>query len=256
MRYLQFFSVLLLCGCSAINNEVDNSEISLFDNHQITYTGSTSIKNADAFEEILNKNANTVDTLVINSNGGDTFGGMRIGRLIHDNDLKVIVHHMCLSSCANYIVTASNEVFVEKGALLGWHGGATQATYTPFGTTEPSLFDKIKNYFSGKDKNKAMDEMLEKWRKDEAQFFKMVDVKQAITILGMMPGYKEQRDAPLFSYDKATLKRLGLKVQFEGEESQFTPDGYKIIQIFNIPSEKLDSLLKLHYKLVHEEKNS
>lgn len=256
MRYLLYLSIILLFGCSSLgDHNIGKGDINLFGINTIKYVGNTSAENADVFEKILLKNLGNIDTLIIDSRGGDVFGGMHIGRLVNEYGLKVIVKNICASSCANYIATASNDVTIEKGALLGWHGGATQPIYSPLEDKTP-LITKIMTFFSDDDKEKAMNDFIKVWQNKEIKFFEMVGVKQAVTIIGIMPGLKEKRDSELFSYDIETLKRLGLRVKFEGgEQSKFSENGDKIVQIFKLSKEKLDSLLKTHNRLTNK-KNS
>jgi len=257
MRYLLYFLIFLLCGCSSFNsNNIQESRINLFGVHSIKFEGSTSLVNANLFEKILSNNPKSIDTLIISSRGGDVFGGMHIGRLVNEYGLKVIVRKVCASSCASYIVTASSEVIIEEGAILGWHGGATQTIYSPLENTT-SLFNKIITFFVGNNEEKIINDFIDKWQNEEINFFEMAGVSQTITILGMMPGLKEQRNSMLFSYDTLTLRRLGLKAKFEGgEQSQLSKDGTKFVQIFKLSKEKLNSLLNLHNKLIKKGKNS
>ena len=250
MRYLLYFPVLLLFGCSSfVSDDTEESNINLFGSHTIKFVGNTSIENANLFEKILSKNPETIDTLIIASPGGDVFGGMHIGSLVNEYDLKVIVKNICASSCANYIVTASGDVTIEKGALLGWHGGATQPIYSPL-KFNASWLSKIIMFFNGVDEEKSMSDFFDKFQNEEAKFFEMIGVNQAVTILGMMPSLKEQRDSGLFSYDTETLNRLGLNITFEsGEQFQLSKDGTKAVQVFILSKEKLESLLKLHNRV-------
>ena len=251
MRHLIFIPMLLLWGCSS-TPEIKVSEINLIDDNIVGYIGDTSKDNAKQLESILTKHSDKIDTLNVTSTGGEVFGGMHIGRLVHKFGLKVVVKGYCMSSCANYIVTASNDVIVSKGALLGWHGGSTQPIYSTL-ETEISWLSQIQRIFSNTDDNKEVKAYLLRWQKEELKFFDTVGVNQAVTILGMMPGLKNKRDSMLFSYDKRTLQYLGLNIQFENEEqTELSPDGTKVVQVFNITNEKLDALLKLHTKNINK----
>lgn len=251
MHHLIFIPILIICGCStAPKSKI--SEINLIDDYTVEYIGDTSKSNAKQLESILTNHSNKIDTLVVTSTGGEVFGGMHIGRLVHKFGLKVVVKRYCMSSCANYIVTASNDVIVSKGALLGWHGGSTQPIYSSF-ETEISWLSQIQRLFSNADDKKEVDTYLLRWQKEELEFFETVGVNQAVTILGMMPGLKDKRDSMLFSYDKRTLQYLGLNIKFENEEqTELSPDGAKVVQVFNITIEKLDALLKLHNKKINK----
>ena len=96
-----------------------------------------------------------------------------------------------------------------------------------------------------------MDTYLLRWQERELEFFEKVGVNQAVTILGMMPGLNEERDSMLFSYDKETLQYLGLNIKFENDEQvELSPDGTKVVQVFNITHDKLKALLKHHNKKI------
>lgn len=111
--------------------------------------------------------------------------------------------------------------------------------------TEISWLSQIQRFFSNTDDTKEGNTYLLRWQKEELKFFDTVGVNQAVTILGMMPRLKNKRDSMLFSYDKRTLQYLGLNIKFENEEqTEFSPDGTKVVQVFNITNEKLDALLK------------
>jgi len=257
MRYLLYFSILFLFSCSNVDSDhVNKSNINLFDSHTIKFSGETSIDNAELFKKLLSKSSDTIDTLVIDSTGGDVFGGLQIGRLVNQHGLKVIVPNYCASSCANYIATASDNVTIEKGALLGWHGGATQPFYSTL-TINRSWFAKIQLFFSDVNEDNSMSNVIKKWQDEEEIFFDRVGVNQAVTILGMMPGLKENRKVSLFSYDMETLNRLGLNITFNGgEQTQFSKEGIKDVQIFTLSREKLNALLKHHNKLVNDNKKT
>ena len=108
----------------------------------------------------------------------------------------------------------------------------------------------MKSFFGIVDEGQSISEFFEKLQNEEIEFFETIGVNQAVTVIGMMPSLKEQRDAPLFSFDIETLRRLGLRVKFEGEQSQFSKDGSREVQIFTLSKEKLDSLLKFHNKAI------
>ena len=255
MRNLLFLALLLFFGCAG-SPQVKINEIDLIDKDTVRFIGNTSKENAKLLESILTKHAKEIDTLIVTSSGGEVFGGMHIGQLVHKFDLKVVIERYCTSSCANYLVTASNNVVVSKGAFLGWHGGSTQSMYTPF-EEKISWLSRIQRFFRHADYNEDMDTYLLRWQERELEFFEKVGVNQAVTILGMMPGLNEERDSMLFSYDKETLQYLGLNIKFENEEQvELSPDGTKVVQVFNITHDKLKALLKLHNKKIIRARSS
>lgn len=197
----------------------------------IVFIGDTSMENAELFEKTLINTNKPIEVVAITSPGGDVKGGLKIGRLIHEYGLKVYVMSKCASSCANYIATASQDVTVRKGAIFGWHGGATQ-----------NLVMSANNLgaiaFTDDDR---------KWFAKEWSFFEEIQVNQAVTVLGQMPDQIMDRDSSLFSYDIETLRRLGMNIRFEGgKQAQYAKDGTKKVQIFTFSEGELNKQLKLH----------
>jgi hypothetical protein len=68
-----------------------------------------------------------IDTLVVNSAGGEIVTGMDFGYWALERGLDVTVDGVCLSSCANYVFTAGRHKTILPGSVVGWHGSAEQA---------------------------------------------------------------------------------------------------------------------------------
>jgi hypothetical protein len=68
--------------------------------------------------------ANSHPTIVVRSVGGDVDAALTMADSIRRLGATVIASHLCLSSCANYVVGAGARRIVLKDALLGFHGGA------------------------------------------------------------------------------------------------------------------------------------
>jgi hypothetical protein len=88
----------ILCLSGTITRDLDSNVVRQIANHSIT-------------------------NVVIASGGGDVEYAINIGNLIREYDLRVIVTKACLSSCANYIFTASPHAVVLPGSVVIWHGG-------------------------------------------------------------------------------------------------------------------------------------
>lgn len=245
MHILIFF-LFLVGGCaSKADSENEQAQIEALTPEIIVYRGEISDKNVTLLENILLAPSKDISTLIITSGGGEVFAGMRLGKLVHSYQLKVVVRGICGSSCANYVVTASPSVLVENNAFLGWHGGALQTLYTPI---KMSYWDRIKMYLFPKNSHE-LDTFLANWKKEESSFFQRVNVNQAVTILGMMPDIDEKRDAMLFSYDPRTLQSLGLNIHFEGEQAELSLTGDKIVQVLKFEEQELNQLLQTHKRL-------
>lgn len=79
--------------------------------------------------ELAAETDTAIDTLVINSQGGYTSSGRRLGQWVHEQGITVVVDELCFSSCANYVFTAAPKKIIRDGAYVGWHGSEQQWTY-------------------------------------------------------------------------------------------------------------------------------
>lgn len=251
MRFLLLMCLIVITGCSTVpTNESSKDKVFLIDPSTIAFYAGTNNESFIKLTNLLHANKNTVKQLTVFSGGGDVHSAIKIGTLVHEMQLKVNIKNMCLSSCANYIATASPNVVVQAGAILGWHGGALQPLYQPLEFSIP-FYVKALHWLFGDDEEmkRSQKQGMKEWQIKEAEFFDLVQVNQAVTILGMTPGYLEKRSTPFFSYDIRTLKRLGLKIHFEDNEPNTkTPSGEEILQIFKFTQQELDTTLALHAK--------
>ncbi|GGP86497.1 hypothetical protein [Shewanella ulleungensis] len=243
MRNLLVVLLLALTGCAS-QPEPFSVVIDPLSANTIVYSGEINADNVGSFEQLITNSPTKIESLIINSGGGEVFAGIRFGELVYQYELKVIVDKVCASSCANYIATASNDVTVKQGGLLGWHGGALQPLYLSLQQSKNQV-DKS---------NLENEQFITKWRQAELDFFNKVKVNQIVTVIGMMPGLHDKRDAQLFSYDQKTLKRLGLHIAYEGEQATHSSSGEYVVQIFSLSPEVLDLLLIQHSKILEQEK--
>ena len=239
MRYLLVTLLLTLSGC-AVQPQPFSVVIDPLSPSSIRYSGEINPENVTLFEKLIANAPTRIDTLIINSVGGDVLAGIRFGGLVYQYKLKVVVDKVCASSCANYVVTASDDVIVKSGGLLGWHGGALQPFYQSLMLSEEQRSD-VKQ-------DSQLVQFITNWQQAELDFFNMVKVNQAVTVLGMMPELVDKRDAPLFSYDQQTLKQMGLNITFEGEQATTSSSGEYVVQIFSLSPDVLDMLLIQHDK--------
>ncbi|CAM3702306.1 hypothetical protein VA7868_01455 [Vibrio aerogenes CECT 7868] len=66
-----------------------------------------------------------VHKMTVNSTGGEVQSAMKLGRWVFDNHIDLTIDRFCMSSCANYLLTAAQSVHINKNAIVYWHGGAT-----------------------------------------------------------------------------------------------------------------------------------
>lgn len=109
-----FFGLTVL-GCAS-----KNSYVSLIDDSLI-YSGVITKEGADELISMLKKTR--ANHFYINSIGGSSEEGLRIGEYVQEKNISVTVAGRCYSSCANYIFFASNSRNVVAGSKLGLHGG-------------------------------------------------------------------------------------------------------------------------------------
>ena len=95
----------------------------------IVYEGDLSLEGLEAAKKLYTKD---ITNFVITSEGGEITTGIAFGEWIFDHQLDVTVEKYALSSAANYIFPAGKTKFLHRDSLLGWHGGATQQTFSPF----------------------------------------------------------------------------------------------------------------------------
>lgn len=93
-------------------------------NNAIVYDGYITKKGLNKFEKILSKTPNPSQLLIIRSQGGEVIPAIKMANIIYNQHMDIQVKGFCASSCANYIFPAGNNKFLEKHAVLLWHGGA------------------------------------------------------------------------------------------------------------------------------------
>lgn len=137
MKYiLLVLSLFMLVACSAVTPVKKDSQLYLSgaNNNQSTQYGWYKVNETTlgfrgaivpgAYDELLKHYQPKINTLIVNSGGGAVDDAAKIGLLIHKNKLSVIVDGYCISSCANYFVTAASSVYLLNG-LIGYHGNIT-----------------------------------------------------------------------------------------------------------------------------------
>jgi hypothetical protein len=58
---------------------------------------------------------------VVESNGGNIEKAVELSNQIMRRRATVVVHHICFSACAQYLLIAPDQAFVAKGTLVAWH---------------------------------------------------------------------------------------------------------------------------------------
>ncbi len=92
------------------------------DGRTVTYRGIITADGVQHVEAWLDRYPE-VRTLEIESQGGDTNAGMRLGDQVLARGLDVdVIGSLCASSCANYVFTSGDRKSIAPGAKVIWHG--------------------------------------------------------------------------------------------------------------------------------------
>ena len=80
----------------------------------------------ERFLDVVRGREDEITTLRVNSGGGVTDEGIKLGHWIFDHDVDVVVDQLCFSSCANYLFTAARNKTIMADSIVGWHGSEQQ----------------------------------------------------------------------------------------------------------------------------------
>jgi hypothetical protein len=179
------------------------------------YDGVLNNNGLQKLDELLK--AEAVRELHINSPGGEIEAGIKIGQLVFDKALDVVVTKGCFSSCANYVFTAAARKRILPGAIVVWHGSALQKN---FREKHARIAEKIKT--SGiealSDFDRLYFERSQMLRSMQKDLFERIGVNEYVTRLGQEPfDYK----AP-WTISIQNMERFGIR-NVEGPPSYGLP---------------------------------
>jgi Clp protease len=106
----------------------------------ILYEGKISHEGINALLAIMQEK--NYKELYINSPGGSSEAGMKMGEYIMNNNIQVIAYNQCHSSCANYIFLPSKARHKVLNANIGMHGGEQS-----YALARNELLQKIPNQY-------------------------------------------------------------------------------------------------------------
>lgn len=235
MKYGLFIIISLIFGCSSIPtsfNEV-TADIKLLEGGTAIYfKGKTSEANVDALIRTAEQSSSRISNLIVNSGGGDVYGGMKFGQWVYDQKLKLTVSKLCFSSCANYVFTAAREVVVEASSIVGWHGGSLQKDW------DIPWYLKMNPWWKS-----SFNAGIEEWQNLESEYFSKIGVNQQITVLGQRELFVGKRTGDGWTFSTRNLEILGVtNVTFEDTEPCLSNE-YITVDLIDIEPKKLLSLL-------------
>ena len=161
-------TILFSCSNSVLKTQreaIKEQPIFIKDS-KLHFSGEITESSVNYAFNLINNYSGKIHAMDVNSPGGDIDPAMKFGIWMYDNNISLTIHDFCFSSCANYFLTAAKNVHITKGAIIGWHGGATQKSLLP---KNPSISDK---------------EFFDNEVKTEQKFFEHIGVQEKITVLG------------------------------------------------------------------------
>lgn len=157
------------------------------------YKGPITLESVNKFIEA--RKAESIKKLIITSDGGDAFAGLKLGRWVKDNNLDVEVYLYCHSACANLVFLAGNKKIIGKDSFVSFHGSVEQKKLRELlvkyvQTAEKNFFstDQMSNEdqkFLADNRNSIA--TLLKFRELQRQFYDELQINEYITRLGQEP---------------------------------------------------------------------
>jgi len=204
MKKAIVFFLLLLFGTynhavASTHDNVWRMGNAIFYKGDITSASNTSVKN------ILREYK--IDSLIIDSEGGNVGYGIELGNLVYNHHLDVKVENLCVSSCANYVFTAGKRKILEPGSLVVWHGSVIQKD---FNTIDFSEIEKEVGHEMNSGEREAFSKKyfnaLNIIKKRQRDFFKKIATSQEVTIIG-----QEMNCHCLWTLMPSDMAKFGIK---------------------------------------------
>lgn len=106
------------CGVNPVPQS-QNPPCVQIDDKILKLSGPISLAMQDCVLEAL---TSTIETVIVNSIGGDVDAGRMIGYRIGEHPRHIIIEKFCLSSCGNYFIPPAHAVELKDDAVIGLHG--------------------------------------------------------------------------------------------------------------------------------------
>ncbi|HYC04519.1 MAG TPA: hypothetical protein VED40_14590 [Azospirillaceae bacterium] len=121
-----------IAACEAISSEMNPDRLVTVEEDGKRLCLAGQIDEA-MYEAVRSIDLAHVSEVVVNSMGGEVHAAVKIGRLIHERGMSLIVRGLCASSCGNYLFMASPRPSFEKDATLAFHGAPSDRLYEDLG---------------------------------------------------------------------------------------------------------------------------
>ena len=232
----------------------------------ITVEGSTIIFDGDIedstyrdFLVAVRGKEDQITAIRINSSGGITDHGIRIGEWIFDHGLDVIVDELCFSSCANYIFPAGKNKIIEKDAIVGWHGSEQQNPFIAagLGLTMRELharnYERRKEFGGPLTPQESKEEYVENMSKydeyergdDEPELLNKIGVNLYLMVYGFLPDQidyylSEDTEFGGWTFSIEDMAKFGVNnVTYQGEGDYPSEKGLENhpVAVFSVPTD-------------------
>lgn len=198
--------LLTLPGCAnnKAREEASRATVTISsDGKRLVYNGKIKASTVDEALALYQAAQRKPDTLDISSQGGSLYDGIRLGMLVHRQQLDVRIFGECASSCANYIFPAGKNKYLLPNSRLLWHGGMLQPDWRA--RIQQRYPDDAHARLRAIEENDWMQQY-------EAAFFRRIGVNPLLTVCGQHPAWRQQfPDTYGFDYSLDDLARFGVR---------------------------------------------
>ncbi|WP_143169479.1 hypothetical protein [Vibrio quintilis] len=205
---MSLVSLGLLQACtlhSRVDTDIDtdNEKLSInISDDMLSFRGEITESSVHQILKAVENYPGQIHKMTVNSTGGEVQSGILLGRWIFDNHIDLTIERFCMSSCANYLLTAAKSVHINKDAIVLWHGGAT---------------------LRGKDLSLAEIPYFKHSIDMEKKFFRYIGVNERITDYGELNDYSllqtttgcieahQRKELQGWTYTLDDLKKFGVE---------------------------------------------
>lgn len=180
----------VVSGQEAGGSEEDPPAVIRAEGTVLHYDGPISPASVARVKVLLESDGSLVE-FAIRSGGGDVEAGMALGGMIRDRGMDVrVVGDICMSSCANHVFPAGSRKYIERGALVLWHGSLLQKNLLKdfdYSGIERQLGRPL-NWLERWSVQRTAKKWFRRVSLEQAAFYTKLGVDPQITILGQDQG--------------------------------------------------------------------